>query len=147
MGVDRRNFLKALGLTGAAIGTGKPLGATPAVNEDETEFHGILFDSTWCAGCQGCEIACAEAHGLEGPALEDVPEVGLKRKANENRRTVVNAHETSAGEFFVKSQCMQCAQPACVSACLTKAMYKQKDGSVIWREEKCTDRRSPTAHC
>ena len=137
MGVDRRNFLKALGLTGVALGTGKPLGATAEPVEEGTEFHGILFDSTWCAGCQGCEIACAEAHGFEGPDLEDVPEVGLKRMANEKRRTVVNAHDTSAGEFYVKTQCMQCAQPACVSACLTKAMHKQKEGAVIWREEKC----------
>ena len=137
MGVDRRNFLKALGLTGVALGTGKPLGATAEPVEEGNEFSGILFDSTWCAGCQGCEIACAESHGFEPPALEDVPEVGLKRMANEKRRTVVNAHDTSAGEFYVKTQCMQCAQPACVSACLTKAMHKQKEGAVIWREEKC----------
>lgn len=32
---------------------------------------------------------------------------------------------------------MHCNQPACASACLTKAMYKTKEGPVIWRENKC----------
>ena len=137
MGVDRRNFLKALGLTGVALGTGKPLNATAEVNKDESEFYGILFDSTWCAGCQECEIVCAQTHGLTEPDYEDVPEVGKKRKADDTRRTVVNAYETSQGEFYVKTQCMQCTQPACATACLTKAMYKTEEGSVIWREEKC----------
>jgi len=147
MGVDRRNFLKALGLTGVALGTGKNLGARETAAEDDKEFYGILYDSTWCAGCQGCEIACAEAHGLTPPEIEDVPEIGKKRVADETRRTVVNAYETTQGEFFVKTQCMQCAQPACASACLTRAMYKTREGSVIWREEKCMGCRYCMVSC
>lgn len=147
MGVDRRNFLKALGLTGVALGTGKQLGAAPAEGVEDDEFYGILYDSTWCAGCQGCEIACAEANGLPEVPLEDVPEVGKKRKTDETRRTVINAYETSQGEFFMKTQCMQCAQPACAAACLTKAMYKTKDGSVIWRDDKCMGCRYCMVSC
>ena len=30
MAIDRRNFFRALGITGVALGTGKKLGATPA---------------------------------------------------------------------------------------------------------------------
>jgi Fe-S-cluster-containing dehydrogenase component len=137
MGVDRRNFLKALGLTGVALGTGEKLVAGSIQEEDPKEFYGILYDSNWCGGCQGCEIACAEAHGLKEPDIEDIPEAGKIRKTDETRRTIVNAYNTSKGEYYCKTQCMQCAQPACASACLTRAMYKTRDGSVIWREEKC----------
>ena len=148
MSVNRRNFLKALGVTGVALGSCTAINAKPEhTEEEEKEFYGILYDSTWCAGCQGCEIACAEAHGLEGPALDDVPEVGKRRKPDETRRTVVNAFETSKGEFFAKTQCMQCAQPACAAACLTKAMYKTKEGSVIWRSEKCMGCRYCMVSC
>jgi len=49
----------------------------------------------------------------------------------------VNRFETEKGEVFVKRQCMHCLQPACASACLTRAMYKTKDGPVIWRGDKC----------
>nr|MDA3822147.1 4Fe-4S dicluster domain-containing protein [Bacteroidales bacterium] len=147
MGVDRRNFLKALGLTGVALGTGKPLNASTELVDDDKEFYGVLYDSTLCIGCQGCEYACAEANGLPEPNPDDYPEAGRIRKADENRRTVINAFETSKGDFYMKTQCMQCAQPACASACLTKAMYKTKDGSVIWREEKCMGCRYCMVSC
>jgi Fe-S-cluster-containing dehydrogenase component len=32
---------------------------------------------------------------------------------------------------------MHCLQPACASACLTKALLKTEEGPVIWRADKC----------
>lgn len=138
MSINRRNFLKALGITGVSLGAGKTLNAAAEKkNADDTEFYSVLYDSTLCAGCQGCEWECALENGLPDPDLEDMPEVGRIRKTNENRRTVVNMYSTSKGEAFVKTQCMQCNQPACASACLTQSMYKTKEGPVTWREDKC----------
>lgn len=42
---------------------------------------------------------------------------------------------------------MHCAQPACVAACLTKAMYKTKEGPVIWRADKCMGCRYCMVSC
>jgi Fe-S-cluster-containing dehydrogenase component len=134
MSINRRSFFKALGITGATFVLGKEAPAKP-VNEEVTEFKAILYDSTKCIGCQTCEFSCAEAHNL--PVPEDFPEMGVVRKTNETRRTVVNAYETSLGEVYVKRQCMHCNQPACGAACLTQAMHKTKEGPVIWREDKC----------
>jgi Fe-S-cluster-containing dehydrogenase component len=53
------------------------------------------------------------------------------------RWTVVQDHETTEGPFTVKRQCMHCLQPACVSACLTKAMHKTPSGAVAWDGSKC----------
>jgi Fe-S-cluster-containing dehydrogenase component len=146
MGINRRKFLGALGLTGVSLGTGKRLNAAPSPG-NEKEFNAILYDATRCAGCQSCEWACAKANGLPDPDPEDYPQPGVYRETNENRRTVINAHETSAGEVYTKNQCMHCNQPACASACLTQAMYKTKEGPVIWRDRKCMGCRYCMVSC
>lgn len=138
MNINRRNFLKVLGITGMSVGTGKALKAQKqSENADDKEFYAILYDSMRCGGCQGCEFACALEHGLPDPELDDLPEVGKKRKTNENRRTVINAYDTSQGEIYVKNQCMHCNQPACTSACLTEALNKKIEGPVVWDADKC----------
>ncbi len=144
MTIDRRNFFRVIGVTGASLAIGKRLGATPK-NENNIEFSGILYDSTKCAGCQTCETSCAEANGL--PAPVGTPKAGIVRKTDETHRTVVNAFNTSKGEAFLKKQCMHCNEPACTAACLTQAMYKTKEGAVIWRGEKCMGCRYCMVSC
>ena len=144
MGIDRRNFFRVMGITGASMITGEKLMAKPE-NTDSVEFNAILYDSTRCVGCQTCEFSCAEAHNLPEP--QDMPEVGVIRKTDETRRTVVNVYDTSKGEVYVKRQCMHCNQPACASACLTQAMHKTKEGPVIWRGDKCMGCRYCMVSC
>ena len=147
MNINRRIFLKVLGLTGVSLGAGKKLSADHTEKNDGKEFYAILYDSMRCGGCQSCEFACALEHGLPDPDIEDVPVAGTIRKTNENRRTVINAWETSQGEVYIKNQCMQCNQPACASACLTQAMHKTKEGPVIWRGDKCMGCRYCMVSC
>jgi Fe-S-cluster-containing dehydrogenase component len=144
MEIDRRGFLKVLGLTGVALAAGKQLNAS-AKFEGDIEFHGVLYDSSRCVGCQSCEFACANENGLPEP--KDSPAPGIVRETNENSRSVINCYKTSKGEVYVKRQCMHCNEPACVSACLTQAMYKTKEGPVIWRGEKCMGCRYCMVSC
>ncbi|TAL64566.1 MAG: 4Fe-4S dicluster domain-containing protein [Bacteroidetes bacterium] len=145
MGVDRRNFFKVLAVAGGTLAVGKSFG-TPAINKkSDVEFNGILYDSTLCAGCQGCEIVCAEHYGFLFPDDEPVP--GVIRKTNETRRVAVNCYNTSKGEQYMRSACNHCNEPACASACLTKAMLKTDEGPVIWREDKCMGCRSCMIAC
>lgn len=144
MGIDRRNFLKTLGVLGFSLRAGKSFGVTKD-NKSDTEFSGILYDSTLCGGCQGCEIMCAEEYGL--PFSDDVPDPEIVRKTDETRRVVVNCFNTSKGEQYMRSACNHCNNPACGSACLTKAMVKTDEGPVIWREEKCMGCRSCMISC
>ena len=146
MSIDRRDFFKILGVTGASLATGSRLNASPTGTE-KSEFLGMLYDSTRCAGCQGCEFACAEAHGLPAPSFEDLPVPGTVRKADETRRTVINAYSTSKGDVFLKRQCMHCNDPACTAACLTKAMLKNDEGPVTWRGKKCMGCRYCMVSC
>ena len=145
MGVDRRNFFKALGIIGGTLAVGKSFGSPAKAEGSNIEFNGILYDSTLCGGCQGCEIACADQYGFPYP--EDEPSPGVIRKTSESRRVSINSFKTSQGELYMRSACNHCNEPACASACLTKAMLKTDEGPVIWREEKCMGCRSCMIAC
>jgi Fe-S-cluster-containing dehydrogenase component len=101
------------------------------------EFVGVLVDTTRCIGCRSCEVACGEAHGLDVPDVEHDNALEVERTTSTRRRTVVNRYDVDGRVVFVKRQCMHCWQPACAAACLTNAMYKTRQGPVIWRERKC----------
>lgn len=137
MKTTRRKFLQ---YTGAVAGASLLLGskdAFSAVAKKDTSYqYAMLNDTTRCKGCQACEIACTEKNCF--PLPETKPETNYKRSTSTEALTVVNANPAGKkGIVFVKTQCMHCDQPACVSACLVNAMYKTKEGPVIWKEDKC----------
>lgn len=132
--MNRRSFVKTLGAVGIATLPAKKISAEEKT--EAKEFMGILVDTTECVGCRSCEEACAEAHGFPAPDPDDSV-FDTVRKTSITQWTLVNRFEVDDNEIFVKKQCMHCNQPACASACLTKAMLKQEDGPVIWREDKC----------
>ena len=142
MGLDRRIFLKLLGVTGITLIIGKEMSAIPA-NKGVVEFNGILYDSSRCQGCRTCEYECAAAHGLPEPSAE----IEAVRTTNETCNTVVNTYKTGKGEVYIKRQCMHCNEPACVAACLTQAMHKNETGPVTWNGNKCMGCRYCMVSC
>ena len=133
-GFGRRSFFKLVGAAGIAT---VPVGTAAASEEAESaDPLGILIDTTRCLGCRTCEFMCSESNGLPDPD----PDWGVldePRTTSDCQLTVVNKYETEKGPVFIKRQCMHCNQPACASACLTKALHKSEDGPVVWRESKC----------
>jgi len=131
----RRDFLKWLGVGVAGVTSGgilspKKLNAQEVAKDKE--FVGVLVDTTRCIGCRSCEKACAMAHDLPLPDITDKSVLAKIRNTSETQWTIVNRYTTEKGEVFIKKQCMHCNQPACVSACLVKAMEKRKEGPIIW---------------
>ncbi len=141
--IDRRTFLKVVGAGTAAVAG---LDARAADERPADEALGILVDTTRCAGCRYCEVVCAETNGLPEPDPDDAV-LERERDPSETQFSVINRFETDVGEVFVKRQCMHCVQPACASACLTRAMYKTDDGPVIWRGQKCMGCRFCMVSC
>ncbi len=132
--MNRRTFVQTLGVAGASV---LPMRLGRAEQETPTtEFVGILVDTTRCVGCRSCEMACAETHGFPQPNSDDAV-FEKERTPSVSQWSIVNRYQTDKGEVFAKKQCMHCNQPACASACLTKAMLKTEEGPVIWREGKC----------
>ena len=129
--MERRDFLKLLIANLGGISLGhiiKPGG----LQAQEKEFMGILVDTTKCIGCRACELACAEAHNLPIPDIDDRSVFERVRTTSVTQWTTVNRYNTEKGEVFVKRQCMHCDMPACVAACLVKAMKKREEGHVTW---------------
>ena len=145
--MKRRTFLTvATGTVGAALTAGSS-GASPPTDERTTEFYGVLVDTTRCIGCRACEVACSEEHGNYVPDVEHDGALEQIRDTSDRQWTVVNRFETDEGEVFVKKQCMHCWQPACAAACLTNAMFKTREGPVIWRSGKCMGCRYCMVSC
>lgn len=142
--MNRRSFVKTLGAVSLAALPAKKIHAQEG--NEEKEFMGILVDTTMCVGCRGCEEACAEVNGFPEPDPDDSV-LEKERKTSITQYSVINRYEVDDEEIFVKKQCMHCNQPACASACLTKAMLKREEGPVIWREDKCMGCRFCMVSC
>lgn len=80
MSINRRKFFKAVGITGMTV-MGFNASASPGSADGDTEFYGVLYDSSICIGCQACEKACAKAHNLPEP--EGELQAGVVRKTSE----------------------------------------------------------------
>ena len=144
--MKRREFLKLVGIAGATAVAGPE--RSQASTTDVNDTYGVLQDLTRCNGCRTCELACAETNGLPLPEDEDEEILDATvRPTSQTQWSVVNCFKTSAGDVYVKKQCMHCNTPACTSACLTKALFKTEEGAVIWREDKCMGCRFCMVSC
>ena len=80
-------------------------------------------DEERCIECNGCTIACAEAHELP---------VGI------SRRKVVTLDEGIEGkEFSVSVACMHCTDAPCEQVCPVDCFYIREDGIVLHDKETC----------
>lgn len=141
---NRRDFLKTAAAIGASIGiagSAKPAKASEKTLSDDR--FGILVDTDVCVGCRHCEWACRVAHNIPTPDLDTFSDNSVfkeYRRTDASSLTVVNEFENernSAMPVHVKTQCMHCEHPACVSACIVGAFSKLEDGSVVWDGDKC----------
>lgn len=144
--MKRRTFFKFAGLAAGATlaATTRTASAETAVRPDG---NGLLIDLTACVGCRTCEATCCETNGLPAPETDPATVDKIQRTTSERQWVVVNKHETSKGDVFARTQCMHCVEPACTSACLTKALYKTDEGPVVWRGEKCMGCRFCMVSC
>lgn len=80
-------------------------------------------DEARCIECNGCSVACAEAHELP---------VGV------NRRKVITLNEGVEGkEFSLSIACMHCTDAPCEAVCPVDCFYVREDGIVLHSKETC----------
>ena len=89
---------------------------TPVVPNKQ---FGFIHNNMDCIGCRACEIACKDKNGLApGPRF----------------RRVMYVEGGSYPDVFaykVNMSCNHCAEPACLPACPTGAIWKRKDNGVV----------------
>ncbi|MFA6239402.1 MAG: 4Fe-4S dicluster domain-containing protein [Candidatus Hydrogenedentales bacterium] len=139
--MNRRSFLHLVGAGVSCLGAGAAHAEGVAVPEDDG--MGMLVDTTECIGCRKCEFACDQAQELSGhprESFEDTSVFDQQRRMTSDAYTVVNRFpqpETPDKPIYVKSQCMHCLEPACVSACLVGALTTAENGAVVYDAHKC----------
>jgi Fe-S-cluster-containing dehydrogenase component len=117
-----------------------------AVNTENTKNYGVLVDIPKCIGCESCSVACKLWNELKWDPNRKA-KTAKDRAAEPNKGlwadewTAINLYEPKkAGEpvfRFVKTQCFHCLDPACVSACFSKAFQKLPQGPVIYDQSLC----------
>jgi Fe-S-cluster-containing dehydrogenase component len=147
MKLNRRNFLKVCGASGASLAARPQSAEATPVASDPEKAYGCLVDTTLCVGCRKCEQACNQRHRLPKPeaSFEELTVLENERRMDETSYTVVNKYyPKNIGTLtwrqrptYVKFQCMHCNDPSCVSACIVGALTKQENGAVIYDAKKC----------
>ena len=145
--ISRRKFLVAAGVgLSSAFLPGPQAGRAERRPKVPKEPYGCLVDLTRCVGCRKCELACNQINGLPTPQLpfDDLEVFEKKRRPSETAYTVVNRYRGGRLDemgnplpVFVKTQCMHCQDPACVSACIVGALTKKENGAVHYDVAKC----------
>ncbi len=107
---------------------------------------GVLVDIPKCIGCEGCSVACKLWNELEWDQQEK-NKTALDRAVEPNHGlwpeewTSINRYNLQKDgtdlRRYVKTQCFHCEEPACASACFSKAIQKLPEGPVIYDQSLC----------
>ena len=140
MSLTRRDFLKACGAGAAMLTVGAnvaPQGLTPSAKSVPVypkASNGILIDTMRCVGCRSCQNACKVANNLP---TNDRPTslspttltyVDMKNISADPKKPVIKP---------IKTHCMHCEEPSCVSVCPVGAFEKTASGAVTYDADKC----------
>lgn len=107
----------------------------------------ILFDTSRCTGCHGCQIACKCWNNLPSPtglnenvfsgSLQNPPDL------NGDTRLIMTYHEEAGGSkgvmwAFGRRSCQHCTDAPCASVCPAGCLVRNEEtGMVEVHEEKC----------
>ena len=105
----------------------------------------ILYDSSKCTACKGCQVACKQWNQLPSPLTAEEYEFTKSYQSPlelaANTWLIMNFDEVDKDigiEWnFTRNACFHCTDAACEAACPTGAISKQANGAVTIDQEKC----------
>lgn len=106
---------------------------------------GMVIDLDKCTGCQACTVACM--------AENNVPFAGPEEAALGRAIFWQEVISQIEGEYpklratFIPRPCMHCDNPPCVKVCPVRATYKDEEGLVLQRYERCIGCRYCAVAC
>jgi formate dehydrogenase iron-sulfur subunit len=110
-----------------------------ASNSDKAK--GVLVDMTRCIGCRACQVACKSWNERTVQKTSCDGDFTSPKDLSSACYTRIRFVEQPKNDFpvwsFVKSQCMHCKDPACVSACPVGAFTKNENGAVLYNFDRC----------
>jgi molybdopterin-containing oxidoreductase family iron-sulfur binding subunit len=162
MSLDRRDFLRILGIAGfAGVGV-NPLWEAIAGREGielvppggavSTKKWGMVIDPRKCLKLDGCRIcidACHKAHNVPDikEPRHEVKWIWKEHFENAFPDLENKYMDSSLAEKPVLVFCNHCDNPPCVKVCPTKATWKRDDGIVMMDWHRCIGCRYCMAAC
>ncbi len=116
----------------------------------------MLYDSSKCSGCKGCQTICKSWNQLPSPLdTREYPfsatwENPLKNDGDTWLHMKFNEITDTKGKVAVaitRNACLHCKNAGCVAACPTGACHYTKNGSVAIDEAKCIGCKYCVAAC
>jgi formate dehydrogenase iron-sulfur subunit len=117
--------------------------------------NAILYDSSKCSACKGCQVQCKQWNMLPSSLGKD--ENGFTGSyqsmptLNGDTRLLITFAEEEGQDgiewAFGRKACFHCSEPSCVDVCPVGALTKQENGSVKLDSRKCVGCKYCTAAC
>ena len=141
---NRRRFLQGLiGGTGLSVISTAGLEANSNM-PSKAEVPSVLVDVTRCIGCRACMRACKDANDLPNDTelSGGFPDSWDRQELRFDQWTVVNPETGCNADGIevtrnIKTQCMQCLEPTCVSVCPVGALTKSELGPILYNADRC----------
>ena len=124
-----------------------------ATTPNDTNRKAILVTPEVCIGCRGCQTACKSWNQLPGirtrntGSMQNPPD--LEPKAyNIIRYSELPSDSNPVRWLFVSRRCMHCGDAGCMKICPAPgALYRTKEGAVVFDRDKCIGCRLCVAGC
>ena len=97
--------------------------------------YGMVIDLRKCIGCMSCMVACKAEFGVPMGVWRTGVKAADKGSYPNTKR------------IFMPRLCNHCDYPVCVRNCPTQATYKNKDGFVLQRYNRCIGCRTCMVAC
>jgi len=115
----------------------------------------ILYDSSKCTACKGCQVACKQWNQLPSPLTNDEYTYTKSFQAPldlaPNTWLIINFREEDKeigiDWNFMRNSCFHCTEAACEMACPVGAISHKDNGAVVIDQDKCIGCRYCVASC
>ena len=101
----------------------------------------ILYDSTKCTACRGCQVACKQWNEHGGEETENYGSYenpsDLSPETWVRMRFIETEHYGKFAWLFSRSACMHCEDASCSIVCPTGAIFKTDEGFVHIDQDWC----------
>ncbi len=115
----------------------------------------ILYDSSKCSACKGCQVMCKQWNMLPSSLSKDEYEFTGSYQSmsdlNGDTRLLIEFREQEAENgvdwAFSRRACFHCEEPACMEVCPVGAISKLDNGTVKLDSTKCVGCKYCVAAC